>query len=68
VEGAIKQARHEASMKGIRGQELTPFLLSRIAELTKGASLKANLTLLLNNARLAAEISKEFQRSQENTV
>jgi len=68
VEGAIVQARWEAHEKGIRGQELTPFLLSRMAELTEGASLKANLSLLLNNARLAAQISKEFWRSQEKKV
>lgn len=68
VEGAIVQARQEAQEKGIRGQELTPFLLSRMAELTEGASLKANLSLLLNNARLAAQISKEFWRSQEKKV
>jgi pseudouridine-5'-phosphate glycosidase len=66
VEGAIVMARQEGHEKGIRGQELTPFLLSRMAELTGGASLKANLSLLLNNARLAAKISKEFWRLQEN--
>jgi pseudouridine-5'-phosphate glycosidase len=68
VEGAIVLARQEGREKGIRGQELTPFLLSRMAELTGGASLKANLSLLLNNARLAAQISKEFWRLQENKV
>jgi pseudouridylate synthase len=68
AEGAIFQARREAHEKGIRGQELTPFLLSRVSELTEGASLKANLSLLLNNARLAAQISKEFWRYQEEIV
>jgi len=65
VEGAIVQARQEAHEEGIRGQALTPFLLSRMADLTRGASLKANLSLLLNNARLAAQISREFCRPQE---
>ena len=64
VEGVIQRVRREAHAKGIRGQELTPFLLSRLADLTGGASLKANLSLLLNNARLAAQISKEFWTSQ----
>jgi len=59
MEPLIAQASAEAIEGGIHGQALTPFLLSRINELSKGKSLKANLALLLNNARLAAEISKE---------
>jgi pseudouridine-5'-phosphate glycosidase len=43
---------------------LTPFLLSRINELTAGASLKANISLLLNNGRLAAKIAVEFSKSK----
>jgi pseudouridylate synthase len=57
VDGAIEQARCEARQQGLHGQPLTPFLLARLAELTGGASLKANLALLLNNARLAAKIA-----------
>jgi pseudouridylate synthase len=57
VDGAIVQARREAHERGIHGQPLTPFLLARLAELTDGASLKANLALLLNNARLAAQLA-----------
>lgn len=60
VEPAIEQARREAKEQGIHGQPLTPFLLARLAELTGGASLKANLALLLNNARLGARIAKEW--------
>jgi pseudouridylate synthase len=59
MEPIIAKASAEAIKQGIHGQKLTPFLLSRISELTKGKSLKANLALLLNNARLAAEIAKE---------
>lgn len=59
MEPIIAQASAEALQQNIHGQKLTPFLLSRISELTKGKSLKANLALLLNNARLAAEIAKE---------
>ena len=59
MEPFIAQASAEAMKKGIHGQALTPFLLSRISELTKGRSLKANLALLLNNAKLAGEIAKE---------
>ncbi|NTV37669.1 MAG: pseudouridine-5'-phosphate glycosidase [Anaerolineales bacterium] len=54
---AIQQARRDAHDQGIRGQPLTPFLLSRLAKLTGGASLRANLALLLNNASLAARIA-----------
>ena len=59
MEPVIAKASVEAVEQGIHGQALTPFLLSRISELTKGRSLKANLALLLNNARLAGEIARE---------
>lgn len=65
VAGAIQQARNEANQQGIHGQGLTPYLLGRLTELSGGASLKANLVLLLNNARLAALISKEFSKIGE---
>lgn len=68
VDGAIQQARHEAHEQGIHGQRLSPFLLARLTELTGGATLKANLALLLNNARLAAQIAKEFSKSMEKTA
>ncbi|HSO12096.1 MAG TPA: pseudouridine-5'-phosphate glycosidase [Anaerolineales bacterium] len=57
MEPYIEQANREAHERNIHGKELTPFLLQRITELTKGQSMKANLALLLNNARLAARIS-----------
>lgn len=57
MEPYIRQANREAHEKGIHGKEVTPFLLQRINELTNGKSMKANLALLLNNARLAARIA-----------
>jgi pseudouridine-5'-phosphate glycosidase len=60
MEPHIAKASSEAAGKGIHGQALTPFLLSRIAELTGGKSVRANLALLLNNARLAGGIAKEM--------
>lgn len=57
VEGAIQRALAEAHESGVRGQGVTPFLLGRVSELTEGASLRANLALLRNNARLAAKIA-----------
>lgn len=66
LDDAIFQARHEAADQGIRGQPLTPFLLSRLDKLTSGASLKANLALLLNNGRLAAQISVALSKAERN--
>jgi pseudouridine-5'-phosphate glycosidase len=60
MEPIIAMASAEAIAQGIHGQALTPFLLGRISQLTEGKSMKANLALLLNNARLAAQIAKEM--------
>ena len=47
----------EADAMGISGKALTPFLLSRMLDLTEGRSLIANIALVENNARLAAKIA-----------
>ena len=60
VDAAIQTALQEALVNGVHGQQVTPFLLGRVKELTGGASLKANLALLLNNARIGAEIAVEL--------
>lgn len=60
MEPIILKASAEAIEQGIHGQALTPFLLGRISELTEGKSLRTNLALLLNNARLAALIAGEM--------
>jgi len=57
----IAQALSEAEAKAVAAKEVTPFLLQRIFELTEGRSLTANIALVLNNARLAAAIAREFQ-------
>ncbi len=57
VQSAIDEALQAAKAANIRGQAMTPFLLAKVNERTQGASLKANLGLLLNNARIAALIS-----------
>jgi len=57
IESAIQKALEEANEKGITGNEITPFLLKRINELTRGESLRSNIALLKNNARVGAEIS-----------
>lgn len=57
IEPVIEQAVAEAAQRGLRSAEVTPFLLTRISQLTGERSLRANLVLLKNNARVAAEIA-----------
>jgi len=68
INGAIQQARREAHEQDIHGQPLTPFLLARLSELTGGESLKANLKLLHNNARLAAQIAQYWAKDQNKNL
>lgn len=56
----IARATAEAETQGITGKAVTPFLLARLFELTQGRSLRANIALVLNNARLGAEIASEM--------
>lgn len=57
AERAIGRALAEAEERGIRGREVTPFLLARIVELSGGESLESNVALVRNNAALAARIA-----------
>ena len=57
MEELIQKALHDAETAGVRGAAVTPFLLGRVSELSGGASLQANLALLLQNARIAAQIA-----------
>ncbi len=57
----IDRAVAEAAARGIAGKAVTPFILSRIAELTGGRSLAANIALVKSNARLAADVAVELQ-------
>jgi len=58
AEAAIVQATKLADEAGITGAAVTPFVLAKIAEFTDGRSKKANVALLLNNARVAASIAQ----------
>lgn len=60
IDGTIADAVREAEQKGIGRKELTPFLLARINELSKGESLKANIALVKNNAALAARMAVAY--------
>ncbi len=62
VDGWVRQALKEATEKQVRGQAVTPYLLNRVSELSGGASLRANLELLRNNARVAAAIARALNQ------
>ena len=53
----IKQALKECEEQGITGKRITPFLLSRVKDLTEGSSLEANIKLVLNNADIGSKIA-----------
>jgi pseudouridine-5'-phosphate glycosidase len=59
---AVEQAIREASSGGIAGPALTPWLLARIAEITNGASVRANTALIVNNARVAGQLAVSLAR------
>jgi pseudouridine-5'-phosphate glycosidase len=60
IQLAIQQALKEASEQHIQGAALTPFLLARVKTITGGDSLKSNIALIINNARLAAKIAVSY--------
>jgi pseudouridine-5'-phosphate glycosidase len=61
-EGALTRALAEAEEQNVRGRQVTPFLLERLADLTAGRTVAANLALLRGNARLAAELAVALAR------
>ena len=62
INRAIDEAVAQANAQGIHGQATTPFLLSKVKELTGGDSLDSNIQLVFNNARLAAQTAAELCR------
>jgi pseudouridine-5'-phosphate glycosidase len=56
----IAETIREAAQRGIRGKEVTPFLLARLAAATAGRSLAANIALVRNNAAVAARIAVAY--------
>lgn len=63
AQAAVERAVADADRAGIRGPELTPWLLARIATLTGGASVAANTALIEHNARVAGELAVALARS-----
>lgn len=68
IESTIEAALAEAQGLGISGSTVTPFLLEKVKELSKGASLQANLALLKNNAAIAAQIASTLTPSTKNRL
>ncbi len=62
INDTIHVALKEAATEGIKGKKTTPFLLDRVTVLTKGRSLIANIELVKNNAKLAAQIAVELAK------
>ncbi|MEP7360325.1 MAG: pseudouridine-5'-phosphate glycosidase [Chloroflexota bacterium] len=60
AEAAIAQATADAAAAGVHGPATTPFVLARVAALTEGRSVTANLALIENNASIAAQIALEL--------
>ena len=60
AESAIEQATSEAEAADISGKDVTPYVLSRVSELTAGKSRVANIALLVNNARIAGQIAADL--------
>ena len=65
INEAIERALLEADNQAIKGKAITPFLLSRIEQITEGASLKTNIQLVMNNAALAARIAMAFDTTYQ---
>jgi pseudouridine-5'-phosphate glycosidase len=57
---ALSAAEHSAEGAGIRGKDVTPYLLKQLAEITEGRTLEANRALVIENARLAAHVALAF--------
>ena len=62
ISKAINDAVEEAESQGVKGKEMTPFLLSKVKEITKGDSLTANIHLVYNNAKVASQLAIELAK------
>lgn len=62
IDGIIATAIKEADEQGVKGKDVTPFLLKRVVEMTGGKSLETNIDLVVNNAVLGAKIACEYAK------
>lgn len=65
VERWIEAAHQDAARDAVRGPEVTPFVLRRLAELSGGRTLRTNQTLIVANARLAGEVAAAGSRTSD---
>ncbi len=65
IDKAIEVALKEAETKGIKGKEVTPFLLDKVKDITKGKSLESNIELVYNNALVGANLAVELENCTE---
>lgn len=65
IDEAINQAVKEAAEQGFHGHANTPFILSRIKDLTKGNSIVVNKALIESNVAMAAKVAVELARMRE---
>ena len=63
LQQTLDQSLSTASQANITGRDLTPFLLDRMSRLSEGGTLRANIALLENNARVAAQIASELSQA-----
>lgn len=61
LKGWLVEAHRQAQRQSLVGKDITPFLLSKLAELSKGKTVDVNLRLLKENAQLATEVAKTLQ-------
>lgn len=61
MSGHIAMAVAEAAARGVAGKAVTPYILARLVEITKGRSLRTNIALVQSNARLAAELAAAWE-------
>jgi len=65
INKAISKAVEKARNKGVFGKDQTPYILNEIKEITEGASLPANIALVLSNARMGAQVAQELVRLEK---
>jgi len=63
LDEVLKDSLAQAEREKIGGRELTPFLLTQMSQRSDGATLRANIALLENNARVAAQIASELSQT-----
>ena len=68
VEAWLEAAVSEAAAQGIRGGSVTPFVLGRLGELSEGRTLRTNIGLIVNNARMAARIAVALAQPRTSTA